>query len=99
MDQLSKAVMVREFLSRMYIGVLLNKRKHRKLRNTEINSKTISDLRRTIQTAEHINGPQERWKTLNEIDAGDLDGLSYEEIKEQYPEEYSCRSGDKFMYR
>ena len=40
-----------------------------------------------------------RWKTLNEIDAGDLDGLSYEEIKDQYPEEYSCRHGDKFMYR
>jgi len=71
-----------------------------------INSADIQDvsvwtscLRRTIQTAEHINGPQERWKTLNEIDAGDLDGLSYEEIKEHYPEEYSCRSGDKFMYR
>ena len=75
-------------------------------------------LQRTIQTAQHIHGLQERsvrrslslflffcndplfrWKTLNEIDAGDLDGLSYEEIKDQYPEEYSCRHGDKFMYR
>lgn len=56
-------------------------------------------LKRTIQTAQHIEGPQERWKTLNEIDAGDLDGLSYDEIKVQFPEEYSCRHGDKFMYR
>ena len=56
-------------------------------------------LRRTIQTAQFIEGSQERWKTLNEIDAGDLDGLSYDEIREQYPEEYSCRHGDKFMYR
>ena len=54
---------------------------------------------RTIQTAQHIEGPQERWKTLNEIDAGDLDGLSYDEIKARFPEEYSCRHGDKFMYR
>ena len=40
-----------------------------------------------------------RWKTLNEIDAGDYDGLTYSEIKARYPEEYSCRHGDKFMYR
>ena len=59
----------------------------------------IGQCFRTIQTAQHIEGPQERWKTLNEIDAGDLDGLSYDEIKLQFPEEYSCRHGDKFMYR
>ena len=40
-----------------------------------------------------------RWKTLNEIDAGDYDGLTYEEIKARYPEEFSCRHGDKFLYR
>ena len=40
-----------------------------------------------------------RWKTLNEIDAGDCDGLTYEEIKEQFPEEFACRDEDKFMYR
>ena len=59
----------------------------------------IGKFFRTIQTAQLIEGPQERWKTLNEIDAGDLDGLSYDEIKAQYPEEYSSRHGDKFMYR
>ena len=45
------------------------------------------------------NGFSYRWKTLNEIDAGDYDGLTYDEIKARYPEEYSCRHGDKFLYR
>ena len=36
---------------------------------------------------------------MNEIDAGDCDGLTYEEIKEQFPEEFACRDEDKFMYR
>jgi len=57
-------------------------------------------LKRTIQTAQFINGTQERWKTLNEINAGDYDGLTYEEIKEKYPEDYSGRHGaGKFLYR
>jgi len=56
-------------------------------------------LRRTVQTAQFIGGPQERWRTLNEIDSGDCDGLTYEEIKERFPSEFACRSNDKFMYR
>ena len=40
-----------------------------------------------------------RWKTLNEIDAGDYDGLTYDEIKARYPGEYSERTSDKFLYR
>jgi 6-phosphofructo-2-kinase/fructose-2,6-biphosphatase 2 len=40
-----------------------------------------------------------RWKTLNEIDAGDCDGLTYNQIKERFPEEFACRDVDKFMYR
>ena len=56
-------------------------------------------LQRTIQTAQHIQGPQERWKTLNEIDAGNFDGLSYEDIEELYPEEFEKRLEDKLGYR
>ena len=56
-------------------------------------------LKRTVQTAQHIKGHQERWKTLNEIDAGDCDGLTYNDIKERFPEEFACRDVDKFMYR
>jgi len=71
-----------------------------------INKLDISDLvvwtswlRRTVQTAQFIRGPQERWKTLNEIDSGDFDGLTYEDIKERHPSEFACRTRDKFMYR
>jgi len=56
-------------------------------------------LRRTIQTAEHIEGRQERWKTLNEIDCGSCNGLTREEIGERFPGELQARDGNKFMYR
>ncbi|CAE7387375.1 unnamed protein product [Symbiodinium sp. CCMP2456] len=36
---------------------------------------------------------------LNELCAGDLDSLSYEEFKEFYPEEFSARQRDKLNYR
>ena len=34
---------------------------------------------------------QERWKALNEIDAGCCEELTYDEIAEQYPEEFAAR--------
>ena len=55
-----------------------------------INGAEIPDLRvwtswlnRTIQTAAGILAPQERWKALNEIDAGICESMTYEEIKVQ----------------
>jgi broad specificity phosphatase PhoE len=39
-------------------------------------------MARTIETANHINGVQERWKALNEIDVGACDGMTYKEIRE-----------------
>lgn len=56
-------------------------------------------LNRTIQSAEHIKAPQERWKTLNEIDCGVCDSMSFSQVKEKYPEEFNARAMDKFMYR
>jgi len=56
-------------------------------------------LRRTVETAQHIKGRQERWKTLNEIDAGDCSGLTMEEIKAKFPKELQNRDKDKFFYR
>jgi broad specificity phosphatase PhoE len=56
-------------------------------------------LKRTIQTAEGIKAPQERWKALNEIDAGICEEMTYEEISEKYPEEFALRDQDKFHYR
>jgi len=56
-------------------------------------------LRRTVQTAAGIDAPQERWKALNEIDAGICEGLTYAEIKEKYPEDFAARDANKFSYR
>ena len=36
---------------------------------------------------------------LNEINAGDHDDLTYEEIAEQFPQEFALRDADKLRYR
>ncbi|CAG9761166.1 unnamed protein product [Ceutorhynchus assimilis] len=56
-------------------------------------------LKRTIQTVSGLDVPQERWKALNEIDAGVCEEMTYEEIKENYPEEFASRDQNKFAYR
>ncbi|XP_023217948.1 6-phosphofructo-2-kinase/fructose-2,6-bisphosphatase-like isoform X1 [Centruroides sculpturatus] len=58
-----------------------------------------SQLKRTMQTASGIDAPQERWKALNEIDAGICEEMTYEEIKRKYPKEFVARDQDKFHYR
>ncbi|KAK9833381.1 hypothetical protein WJX81_000334 [Elliptochloris bilobata] len=58
-----------------------------------------STLKRTIQTAEHLPFPKLRWKALDEIHAGIFDGMSYEQIEEQQPEEFRARKSDKLRYR
>jgi len=55
--------------------------------------------KRTIQTASGIDAPQERWKALNEIDAGICEEMTYEEIALKYPDEFSARDQSKFSYR
>lgn len=56
-------------------------------------------LKRTIQTAAGIEAPQERWKALNEIDAGLCEEMTYTEIKEKYPDDFSARDQNKFSFR
>lgn len=58
-----------------------------------------SSMRRTIQTTQYIPCRKIRLKLLDEINAGDFDGLTYQQIAEQYPEEYAARSADKLTYR
>ncbi|CED84624.1 bifunctional 6-phosphofructo-2-kinase fructose--bisphosphate 2-phosphatase [Phaffia rhodozyma] len=58
-----------------------------------------STLRRTIQTAQHLPYPKKTWKSLDELDAGVCDGMTYEEIEEKYPDDYANRDDDKFNYR
>jgi len=40
---------------------------------------------------------QIRLKSLDEIDAGEFDGMTYEEIAKKFPEEYAARSKDKLV--
>jgi broad specificity phosphatase PhoE len=58
-----------------------------------------SALVRTIQTAQHLHLPSMPWRALDEIDAGICDGMTYEEIAQQMPEEYAARKRDKLNYR
>ena len=71
-----------------------------------INDLKIPDIRvwtswykRTIETAGEIDAPQERWKALNEIDAGICEGLTYKEIQEKYPLDFAAREKSKLTYR
>ncbi|GLJ30913.1 hypothetical protein SUGI_0615470 [Cryptomeria japonica] len=59
-----------------------------------------STLQRTILTAQHIGEfPKIQWRALDEINAGVCDGMTYEEIKKNTPEEYDARKADKLRYR
>ncbi|KAJ8431778.1 hypothetical protein Cgig2_026655 [Carnegiea gigantea] len=59
-----------------------------------------STLQRSILTANHIVGfPKVQWRALDEINAGVCDGMTYEEIKKNMPEEYESRKKDKLRYR
>ncbi|ROW06937.1 hypothetical protein VMCG_03989 [Cytospora schulzeri] len=60
-----------------------------------------STLKRTIATSrflpKHYN--QLQWKALDELDAGVCDGMTYQEIKDKYPEDFEARDEDKYNYR
>lgn len=56
-------------------------------------------LKRTVQTAAGISAPVEQWRALNELDAGDCEELTYEEIQERFPKEFAHRDQDKYHYR
>jgi len=58
-----------------------------------------STLKRTIQTVQFINLPHKEWSTLNEIDAGVCDGMTYEEIKQTMPDIHKARTEDKLGFR
>ncbi len=64
-----------------------------------------STLRRTQETAAAIYAahptlsPAIEFRSLDEIDAGACDGMSYDEVSEILPDEYAARERDKFSYR
>jgi 6-phosphofructo-2-kinase/fructose-2,6-biphosphatase 2 len=40
-----------------------------------------STLKRTMQTAQYLDYPKLTWKSLDELDAGVCDAMTYEEIE------------------
>ncbi|GMP49056.1 hypothetical protein CsSME_00016178 [Camellia sinensis var. sinensis] len=72
----------------------------KRLKNERAASIWTSTLQRTILTASSIVGfPKIQWRALDEINSGVCDGMTYEEIKKNMPEEYESRNKDKLRYR
>jgi len=59
-----------------------------------------STMKRTRQTARNIVCDKKvEWRALREIEVGVCDGLTYNQVKELFPEEYRAREEDKLRYR
>ena len=61
-----------------------------------------SMLKRSIQTAQYFDEEEfdiKQMKMLDELNAGIMEGLTYEEIKTKYADEYELRKRDKLHYR
>ncbi len=58
-----------------------------------------STLKRTRQTAAPLGLPTEEWRALDEIDAGDCDGMTYDAIRRTMPEQHAARREHKLTYR
>ncbi|KAK9065951.1 hypothetical protein SSX86_015353 [Deinandra increscens subsp. villosa] len=72
----------------------------KRLKNERAASIWTSTLQRTILTANQIVGfPKIQWRALDEINAGVFDGMTYEEVKKNMPDEYESRKRDKLRYR
>ncbi|KAL4587770.1 hypothetical protein LXL04_000644 [Taraxacum kok-saghyz] len=72
----------------------------KRLKSERAASIWTSTLQRTILTANQIVGfPKVQWRALDEINAGVCDGMTYEEIKKNMPDEYESRKKDKLRYR
>ncbi|AMD21516.1 HFL340Wp [Eremothecium sinecaudum] len=61
-----------------------------------------SMLGRSIDTAAHFNEdvyPIKQMRMLDELSAGDCEGMTYEEVHDKYPAEFEERLKDKLRYR
>lgn len=58
-----------------------------------------STLKRTIASAQYINHSKVALRALDEIDAGICDGMTYDEVASQMPDEYAARAANKLKYR
>lgn len=61
-----------------------------------------SMMQRAVQTVEYFNEEQydvKQMRMLDEIHSGKMEGMTYQEIQHQFPDEYSHRKKDKLFYR
>jgi len=61
-----------------------------------------SMLQRSVETAEYFDADDDydvkNWEMLNELNTGQFEGMTYDEIARRYPEEFHKRSADKLNY-
>ncbi|KAG5990408.1 hypothetical protein E4U43_004295 [Claviceps pusilla] len=61
-----------------------------------------SMLQRSVETAEYFDADDDydvkNWEMLNELNTGQFEGMTYQEIERNYPEEFHKRSKDKLNY-
>lgn len=61
-----------------------------------------SMMKRSIQTAQFFNEDRydiKEMRMLDELNAGKMEGMTYQEIREKYPEDYAARRRQKLHYR
>ncbi|KAI5787073.1 histidine phosphatase superfamily [Geopyxis carbonaria] len=61
-----------------------------------------SMLKRSIETAQHFDEDKydvKQMRMLNELNAGIAEGMTYDEIRETWPDQYALRKADKLRYR
>lgn len=61
-----------------------------------------SMLKRSVETSQFFNEEEydlKQMRMLDELNSGYMEGMTYESIKEKYPEEYALRKQDKLQYR
>lgn len=58
-----------------------------------------SNLKRTTMTGEPIDGQMVSWVALAEIDAGEFDGMTHKEIRENHVNQWQRRNFDRLNYR
>lgn len=67
--------------------------------DTKILTVWTSTLKRSIATGKYIPAPKLSLRSLDEIDAGICDGLTYEEVEAKFPDEFTHRALNKLAYR
>ena len=85
-------------------GIGQVRRLHDDLRDTPFSAVYCSDLKRSVETAAILTESRPdlvafRRPELREIDLGEWEGLSFEEVKSAYPEEFQQRGWDIVHYQ